>query len=85
MVNNLDYFIAFMIFLIIYGFYFKIWNKSRTTVIVINFTFLLSLLVRSGQITLVLPVVAFFMFLLFVRAVFRERIQNSKYKELFYA
>ena len=85
MLNPIDVFLAFMIFLVCYGTYLKIWNQSRTTIIVIISILIIAFSSKSLELEEVLFETAVVMFMLFVRAVFRKYIKKSKFKDFFYA
>lgn len=81
---ELDLLIGFMLFLVSYGAVLKIWEGSRTTVIVLFFVFLSLLLMRVGLEWLTYYSTMLFSFLLFIRATFRKRLQGKKLGELLY-
>jgi len=85
MFNPIDIFLAFMIFLVCYGAYLRIWNQSRTTIIIIVSILVIAFSSKFLQIEALLLETGVVMFLLFIRAVFRKYIKKSKFKELFYA
>jgi len=85
MSNEMEFFIAYMIIVICYGFYYKIWEQSRTTLLVICATMAVALLSQHVEEWVTLLVSALLIFLLFIRAVFRKNIKKSKYKDIFYA
>jgi len=85
MFSPIDVFLSFMLFLIGYGTYLKIWNQSRTTFLVIVSIFLIAFSAKYFQEEILLIETSVVMFMLFVRAVFRKYIKKSKFKDLFYA
>ncbi len=85
MLSSLNLFIGFMFFMLIYGFYLKLWKQSKATFLIIFSFFLISLSARFVSIDHVLFESALVMFLLFIRAVFRKIILKSeKLRRFFY-
>jgi len=85
MLSSIDMFIGFMLFLVCYGIYLRIWNQSRTTILMIVFLTVLAFLSKFCSIDVILLLLAIGLFMLFVRAVFRKYIIKSRWRELFYA
>ena len=85
MLNSLNLFIGFMFFMLIYGFYLKLWKQSKATFLIVFSFSLISFSAKFVSLEYVLLESALVMFLLFVRAVFKRIIlKNEKLKRFFY-
>jgi hypothetical protein len=84
MLNSVDLFIGFMVFLLGYGSYLKIWEKSKTTIIVF-IIITISAIIGKKDIDIMLMFISLCMLLLFLRAVFRKKFQTEQWRNIFYA
>ena len=86
MLSSINLFIAFMLFMLIYGAFLKIWKQSRTSYLVVCAITIIAFSSKFVSTDCVLLEMAVVMFMLFVRAVFRKYLQKDKrLKEIFYA
>lgn len=74
-----------MFFMLVYGFYLKLWKQSKATFLIIFSFSLIALSSKFVSFEYVLLESALVMFLLFIRAVFKRIIlKNEKLKRFFY-
>lgn len=82
MLSSINLFIGFMLFILGYGTFLKIWRQSKTSFLVVCSITIIAISSKFVSTDYVLLEVAIVMFLLFVRAVFRKQFKN---KGIFYA
>jgi len=88
MIEGMDLFLLFMGTMIVYGFFLKIWKKSKTTLMVMITMFIVGFASKSMSKNELLLLVCFLMAFLFVRAVFRtcfQKVDNGFIRMIFYA